>query len=352
MTRLIAAVCLFVIACRVSAQDGAALTLLADNAAKAAIVDEKIEPYFSLLCLHEMEVKGGLKLEGKDLDAKREAFKQHYTENVGDFTDMEKDMLTDVVGHVHRALKEDYPGFTAYPWSLIKVTNAVEQGLPHTRGKSIILPEGFLTQALEMYHANKEQSLLFLVNLMVHEQVHVVQRLKPKPFEAFYTEQWELEHVDAIVYGDYLNDRQLINPDGVDTRWVQNIGTSDAPRYIQPNVILERFEDRPSRMPNDFKQVAIELKQDDAGTWRPIKAEDGQPVIHPLHGEAGYMQHYGVSKNVYHPNESFADLFALAVLYDDFIPAGAIEEKEFAEINEALDPVRELMAKTFGPVNE
>lgn len=347
--RLIAAMYLSMLACTVWAEDRAEITFLAGDPAKAAIVDEKIEPYFSLLCLHEMEVKSGIELKGKDLDAKREAFTQHYAKNVSDFTDQEKDMLTEVIGHVHRALTPDYPGFTAYPWSLIKVTNQVEQGLPHTRGKSIILPEGFLTQALKMYGANKQQSLLMLVNLMIHEQVHVVQRVKPKPFTSFYTEQWELEHVDSIAYGDWLNDRQLINPDGVDTRWLQNIGTKDEPRYIQPNVILERFEDRASRMPQDFKQVAIELKQDDAGTWRPTKDRDDQPVVLPLHDVQGYMQHYGGSKNVYHPNESFADLFALAVLYDDFIPPEAISEKERALLNKTLDPVRELMGKAFGP---
>lgn len=348
--RFITALCVCLMGLSAWAEGRAQVTFLAGDAAKAAIVDESVEPYFSLLCLHEMEVKSGVKLEGDSLDAQRDTLKTHYAKHVRDFTDLEKEMLAEVIDSVHRALAKDYPGFVDYPWSLIKTTDAVEQGLPHTRSKSIILPAGFLTQATLAYRADKDQAMLFLVNLMVHEQIHVVQRLKPEPFKMFYTQVWDLEHVESIAYDDWLNDRQLINPDGVDTRWVQNIGTADEPRYIQPNIIIQRFDDRASRMPQDFKQVAVELKRGDDGTWRPVTNEQGETVVLPLARVREYMAHYGGSQNVYHPNESFADLFAIAVLHDRFIPPDAIDEQQRAAINKTLDPVRELMRQAFGKV--
>ncbi|MFI4859662.1 MAG: hypothetical protein ACIAXF_03155 [Phycisphaerales bacterium JB063] len=330
------------------AQEGPAITFLAGDAARAAIVDESVEPYFSLLCLHEMEVKSGVAVEGDTPEAQRAFFAAHYAENTRDFSEDEQAVIAEVLSVVHAALAADYPRLAAVPWSFIKVTNAVEQGLPHTRGHSIVLPEGFLRQMVPMYRDHAERVLPMLVNLMIHEQMHVVQRLEPETFAPFYTEQWGLVQVDTIAYGEWLTQRQLINPDGVDVRWVQNVGTEAEPRYLQPNIIIERFDDRPSRMPQDFVMVAVELEQGGDGVWRPVVGADGRPSVTPLRSEAGYMAHYGTSGNVYHPNESLADLFATAVLYDRVFPADAIGADQRAAMDSALDPVRAMMRQSFG----
>lgn len=331
-----------------AAQDDYDITFLAGDAARAAIVDESVEPYFSLLCLHEMEVKAGIDIEGETLEEQQAFFAQHYADNVRDFTEEERAVVTAVLATVHESLAEEYPRLAAVPWSLIKVTNGVEQGLPHTRGHSIILPEGFLMQVVPMFEQMPDRLLPMLVNLMIHEQMHVVQRLEPETFAPFYTERWGLVHVETIAYGQWLTDRQLINPDGVDVRWVQNVGTEDAPEYIQPNIIIERFEQRPSRMPQDFLMVAVKVEQGDGGVWRPVTDDTGHPVVAPLQEVGGYMANYGGSRNVYHPNESLADLFATAVINDHLYPPDAIGEAQRAGMDRTLDPVRGFMREAFG----
>lgn len=346
--RLAACLLLLLLAWPVSAQDGPDITFLAGDAARAAIVDESVEPYFSLLCLHEMQVKAGIDIEGETLEEQQAFFAQHYADNTRDFSEEERAVVSEVLATVYESLAGDYPRLAAVPWSLIKVTNGVEQGLPHTRGHSIILPEGFLMQVVPMFEQMPDRLLPMLVNLMIHEQMHVVQRLEPETFAPFYTERWGLVHVETIAYGQWLTDRQLINPDGVDVRWVQNVGTEDAPEYIQPNIIIERYDDRPSRMPQDFLMVAVKLERGDDGVWRPVTGADGLPRVTPLRNEPGYTAHYGTSRNIYHPNESLADLFANAVLFDHVLPPDAIGEAQRAEMDLTLDPVRGFMREAFG----
>lgn len=346
--RLLAFVLLLLTASPSAAQDSPEITFLAGDAARAAIVDESVEPYFSLLCHHEMEVKSGIAIEGETLEEQQAFFAQHYADNVRDFTEEEQAVITEVLATVHQALAEDYPRLAAVPWSLIKVTNGVEQGLPHTRGHSIILPEGFLMQAVPMYAQMPDRMLPMLVNLMIHEQMHVVQRLEPETFAPFYTERWGLLHVESIMYGDWLTERQLINPDGVDVRWVQNVGTEDEPEYIQPNIIIERFDTRPSRMPQDFLMVAVKVEQGEDGIWRPAKDGTGHPTVAPLVEMGSYMANYGGSRNVYHPNESLADLFATAVINNRLLPPDAIGRAQRAEMDLTLDPVRSFMREAFG----
>ncbi|XAM00946.1 hypothetical protein OT109_06075 [Phycisphaeraceae bacterium D3-23] len=345
------------VSCIASAQDAPDITFLSGDAARVAIVDESVEPYFSLLCHHEMEVKSGIAIEGDTLEEQQAFFAQHYADCVRDFTDEEEEALSTIVGLTDSLVKFDYPGFAAQPWSFIKVTSGVERGLPHTRGRSIVLAEGvldFIVNARSDDRDAMHRMVMAKVELMLHEQMHVVQRLNPEPFAAFYTEHWGLVHVETIEYGDELTAMQLINPDGVDTRWVRYVGTPRDARYLQPNIVIERFENRPSRMPHDFRQVAVELRLDDDGVWRPVIDAEGQPVYTPLHDEPGYTAHYSPSGNIYHPHESFADLFAKMVLNDfgsypepGFTDDGA-GQAQAAAFRAAVAPVRAMMHAVFG----
>lgn len=343
----------------VAAQDDYDITFLAGDAARAAIVDESVEPYFSLLCLHEMQVKSGIAIEGETLEQQRAFFAEHYADCVRDFTDEEKEALTNTISLAAGLASWDFPRFSAEPWVLIKVTDGVERGLPHTRGNAIVLSEGvvhFLTHAHSEDSNEMHQIIMRGVELMLHEQVHVLQRLDPEPYRAFYTEHWGLVHVESIAYGEELDAMQLINPDGVDTRWVQYVGGPRGGRYLQPNILLRRHDDRPSRMPGDFVQALVELEPHDDGVWRPVVGDDGRPVWTPLFDEPAYTAHYGPSRNIYHPNESFADLFAKMILSD----FGSYPEPGFADdeagraqaaaFRAAVAPVRAFMAEHYGPV--
>lgn len=343
------------------AQDAPEITFLAGEAARAAIVDESVEPYISLLCHHEMEVKSGVAIEGETLEAQQAFFAAHYADNVRDFTDEEKEAVANIVALAAGLAAFDFPRFSAHPWVLIKATSGIEQGLPHTRGHAIVLPEVLVQAIVNARSADREDRdathyfIMAMVGLMLHEQVHVLQRLDPEPFKQFYTDHWGLVHVEAIEYGDTLAAMQLINPDGVDTRWVQYVvDAGRGGRYLQPNIVIERFDDRPSRMPHDFLQVAVELVMHDDGVWRPVVGEDGAPAYTPLLDEPGYVAHYGPSSNIYHPNESLADLFAKLILSEfGGYPEPGFPDDEAGQAREAafraaVAPVRAFMREQYG----
>jgi hypothetical protein len=128
----------------------------------------------------EMATKTGKLLEAKDLAAQRDECRQRYRDAIRDFTADEKAALTALAGRVHDAWKGEYPLFADTPWSFLKVALPIEGGLPHTRARSIVLPET-VTPFLARLTPDTEP---FLAELLVHEQAHVVQRLHPEVFEA------------------------------------------------------------------------------------------------------------------------------------------------------------------------
>ena len=71
--------------------------------------------------------------------------------------------------------------------SIIKVKNSIENSLPHTRGKHIILSQYWIDKFLE------NNNHLYLQKLISHEQFHIYQRYNPKKMEELYIKYWNME---------------------------------------------------------------------------------------------------------------------------------------------------------------
>ncbi|MBA3710064.1 MAG: hypothetical protein H0W83_14740 [Planctomycetes bacterium] len=305
------------------AADHADVAFLTIDQARAAIVDETIEPYFSLLQPQEMACKTGSVVPGADLAAQRDECRKRYREAARAFSAEEQKAITGVVASVFPYLAETYPRFAAVPWRFVKLDPAIEGGLPHTRGGCIVLSDDVLPM---MVGRGGQKLNPQAARLLVHEQMHVLQRTDPQPFATLFTQTWGFVRLaKPPIATPALLSHQLVNPDGVDCGWAFPVTVGGVTTLHQPLVVLGSSAAVPE-MPGDFAEVALELVAD-GSAYRT--AASGEAASMPLHELQAYATAFNPSHEMFHPNETSADLFSLMVVRDIL---GAKSDKEPAAI--------------------
>ena len=305
--------------------------------ARAAIVDDPA--YFDRLQPMEMEAKSGRPLAAATLVQQRTEFRRRYQAGVRGFSDEEKTGIRNVVAIVDRAVRQNYPRYADTPWNFLKVTDNIEGGFPHTRGKYIIFCESVCRWlAAERGGPAGRRVPLDKMELLLHEQMHVFQRAHAEEFDSLYAGLWGLIRAKAIATCPWIVEHQLVNPDAIDCPWVFPIRRPDGIRYIWPLCSLPDGPG-PKHMRTDFSQMAFYVTPVGDG-FRVEQSSDGRPKYAPLLSVRAYCDVFPLSTNIYHPHEAAADLFAKLVLFDAYNSARmspaqrAVEEKSFAPLRQ------------------
>lgn len=315
------------------------IKLLTKDEAAAAIVDEKIEPYFKLLTAPDMAAKVRVELTGDTLDAKREDCRQRYKTFMKDFTEGEVAIVKRCIAIVQPVLEKHYPLIARTPWSIIKKSDLLEGGAHFTREAHIVLSEHVLVRAAKfMNDGNEVAAVGTLLPLLLHEQMHVLQRLHPKVFADLYEKVWGYEYAAKIKTNDWLDVRQMMNPDGVDMNWLVRLkDESGAEKIVWPRIILSKIEGVPV-MFRDMQMVLIEVEKQGEGHAVKLK-EDGSLVMSPLMESKPFAMKFPHG-NAYHPNETAAASLP-AVILADMKPEH--EEKKPAERRAYEETLRKWM---------
>jgi hypothetical protein len=293
----------------------ASITFLDIEEAKAEIINDSIDPYFSRLQPMEMSAKTGSPIEGRTIEEQRQQCRERYQAGVRQFTDEEKEVIRRCANRVYSVLEQKYPLFAKTPWSFLKVSDEIEGGLPHTRDKHIVLSESTCNRIAALSRTDSERVFRY-TGLLMHEQMHVFQRVNPGFFDSLYTDLWGFIKAEQINSCPWLDRHQLINPDGTVCCWVLPVRQEDSTRYILPLLVFAEG-DGLKRMPNDFHMIAVEVVNND-GRFSPKLAEQGRPIFKDLLQVPEYCRVFPTTMNMYHPNESCASVFtdiALADLY-------------------------------------
>jgi len=323
---------MFLMSRPVIANDKPAIKLLTKEEAAAAIVEEKIEPYFKLLGAADMAAKVGEELAGDTLEAKREACRKKYQSFMLDFTDAEQAIVAACIERVHPVLREHYPKIAATPWSVIKKADRLEGAAHFTRESHIVLSEHVLVRAAKLAAEGKQDAAVnALLPLLLHEQTHVLKRLHGKVFAEFYVSHWGLKHAEKIVAGDWLDARQMVNPDAVDVNWILPVKDEAGAVLLHwPRIILTKTEGVPV-MFRDMQMVLVELEREGEGFRARLNA-DGTPVMQPLSQVKAFAEKFPHG-NAYHPNEAAAALLPAVILAD--LNPDAVEKNEARAVEQA-----------------
>ena len=275
--------------------------------ARRAYLGESFEDYYTELNRREVEAMTGNAV-GKDL--KGEALEKEARERFGnavmDFTPEEREVLLWMAGEYRKLLAEDFPLLANQPWQVVKVKSDHCGGFCHTRGLSVVIAEGALNRMVKDYrrHGKSKQALAGAGTIIVHEQIHVLQRCFPRKFSGLYTGVYGL--IDGKVERDeWVERNEIQNPDGLEgNRWIVDYEGN----YYWLKTILDEKDD-PAMMPASFQEAIMPLRKT-GGTYRVIWRKGGKkPQLVDPNLIRGWKKQFPIRAGHDHPNEIFAYLF-------------------------------------------
>lgn len=291
---------------------------LSGDAARAAIVDDAREPYFARLQSLEIAAKTGSEISGA-LAVQRAEARKRYQAAVRNFTEAEQQALRASVQALQPLLVH-YPRFARQAWRFVKVADSIESGLPHTRADAIVLSESVSASIAGMHSQLSAAAALQRIGpLLLHEQIHVLQRLEPARFESLYINVFGFARRAALTLPEEIVVNQVANPDGLDCCWLFPL--AEPGRFILPWLEFAESATR-RKMPQDFRMRAIPVVSEGAG-FRVVRDAQGKVQVRDLALVTEYTQAFALTENFYHPNESAADLFAQLVMLDNLEQGGA-----------------------------
>jgi hypothetical protein len=307
--------------------------------AAIAIVDDALEPYFNKLQPMEMSAKTGGPLTATTLEKQRIQCRERYQDAVLNFSGAEQTAIKWYIDKLRPVLLKDYPLVGAIPWSFIKVSDAIEGGLPHTRGKYIVMSETMCNQmVMQQQMPSEDLAYLPVLELLAHEQIHVFQRAYPKQCDSLYTKVWGFEKANSIKGCNWLDKYHLANPDAVDCRWVLPVKNGQATSYLWPVVVFSEGEGL-KKMPNDFRMIAVSVTKSNNNFSVQVSA-DGAPVSKDLQRVKEFRTLFPLTTYVFHPNEVAADMFGKLIVIDNFIPADVFPPEAKEKLNQHLSLFR------------
>jgi len=305
--------------------------LLSVEKGRVAILDETFEPFFKNLQLKEIAAFTQTDIFDKSLAEARAFARGYFSNSVIAFNDNEERALIWLVNEVNTILIDNGLSFMAHhPWSFIKVNDSLCGGFARTRGTYIILSEKHLSHLTNKWSENmteetKSDIIVRMGSLIVHEQLHSIQRTFPSKFEELYHNQWGFQK--AIVLNDeslILN--QLSNPDAPVANWLVPNPDSDT-LFYWVRTLLRESEGIPE-MGADFIDKVFEVKLKD-GKYYLQTGSDGYPVWFSLNDFTMYKNRFPVTRGLDHPNEISAYMFSdyFIAMYKKSVPFGDVKKE-------------------------
>ena len=178
-------------------------------------------------------------------------------------------------------------------WIFIAVDNSIDGGMPHTIHNAIVLPVWFI-ESFQDYNLHEDDSLL---ETLVHEKIHTLQKLYPHKFEILYRKWgWHLAPSEKIP--EIVNKVNRLNPD-TPTNWIL-ISSRNPNIYWIPCV----------RLSDESKNLSD-------GELLLVKVNSNLRTIewHSMNNTKWYASFYGTNLNshrkyCYHPDETSAVVLA------------------------------------------
>jgi hypothetical protein len=295
------------------------LRFLGGEEARRSLTDESWEPYISSAPLDMVRFSLGLTADTPfpaDASARQEFVTARYHEKVLDFTPEEQQMLRGYVAQLQHGTGADWPAVSRFPWHFLKVQASFCRGMAHTRGLVIVLSEANL-QRIRQDQAGG-------VKLLLHEKLHVLQRITAGRFAPLYR-SYGMEPVQ-LVDGEDLRLNVAQNPDCLQLNWAWRAGDQSF-LYL---TLLSPQRDGLFRFNSQLRRL------------QPLPGERWEigAVAESTAEFDAWRKTFPVGQGFDHPNEISAYLSSLLLDHDYAVPAAAGKDKNPALANERLTATR------------
>jgi len=314
---------------------------LDEDGAREAIVDESIEPFFSLLQRREIAAFTRRAVEFDSLDECRDEARRRFADAVLAFSEEEAEAIIWFAQNISRLLCDDYPLFARHPWRFIKVADHLCGGFSHTRGDCIVFSNRTVKRIVEARETESGPLALQGPGLLfVHEQMHNLQRLRPELFARLYRELWHFERAQ-VEPNAWITERQVTNPDGVRTEWIAPYKNEAGDACFLWMKTLFAGDDPLPVMGRDFMSLAFRLQKKGERLFAVVTDEKGRPLGEPIGAFGDYVNRFSTNRGLDHPNEIAAYMFVEMLAYDLLLPESERPQNYEKAIEPRLDPFRE-----------
>ncbi|MBV1924697.1 MAG: hypothetical protein KUG68_11790 [Flavobacteriaceae bacterium] len=291
-----------------------------------AILDETYEPFFSKLQIREISAFTNEKVPTNDIQKAREFARSKFSSAVTNFSEAEKKCITFVLQKVTTILeKEGITLMTNHPWNFIKIEDWLCGGFAHTRGNYIILSQKHLDHLNKGWSDNMtpEEELTLVKNLgslLVHEQMHSLQRSYPKTFENLYANNWNFIKA-TVADEDLITINQVSNPDAPIANWL--IQNNDELYWVRT---LLKEENEIPIMGRDFIDNVFTIENSN-GIYSVKKDSNEILILKSISDIDFYPKSFPTNRGLDHPNEISAYMFSMyfEALVSESIPFKNVE---------------------------
>jgi len=234
---------------------------------------------------------------------------KRFGEAVMDFKPEEKEALNFIVNQVNGNLIHMGMGRMAdYPWRFVKTQNRLCGGFSYTLGTAIVLSERVVErltrQCQEALRSSDPKKTQGGQGLILHEQMHVMQRTLPESFARLYEKEWGFIK-GRVVSKRVIEKRKVTNPDAPRPEWLIPSGKNDN-RFYWARVLFRNDAPVP-KMGEDFTEVVYDVEKV-KDQFRLRRSAKFHPT--PLKELTEYTSRFPVTTGIDHPNEISAYMFA------------------------------------------
>ena len=319
----------------VGLSESKSIRILAGEPARAAITEDRHDPFFASLSRIDAELRLGEPLSDVPPDRRVRLLKRQYRDSVRAWTDAEMGVLVEACQAVFGAAERTMPRFVPERWKFVKTDGSDEAGAAYTRHDTIILSQRKIDPALRDATPATRHHFAFLI---AHETAHVFSRTHPKLRERLYA-RLGFRHVGPIDVGPELSSRRITNPDGPTTEHVIGVRGAEGGEF-EAALFLYSKHDRyaPEFGRNLFGYVRVGLfPVERAGDGFRFRQADGKMPegLDPKKIEAFMNQVGRNTEYIIHPDEILAD--NLAILLTRHLPGStrtrAYDERLLADLS-------------------
>ena len=249
---------------------------------------QDLEKYINLFTKNEtiFKTKNNIKI------LNRKVILNFYIKNMLYFSDEEKYIIRIYVKYIDDITKK-YKLFYKTPWNFIKISHKLEKSMPFTLNKYIFISDKFLKRAKLSLKNNYK--FLGICDTLIHEKIHVIQRIIPNIFNNFYKRELNSIYLPKIELSNYWKKKHIKNTDGL-------------------NIICAYFYKGDMYLPlllfnhktRNMKQIAIKL-------YRKNEKYYSTKTYMNINNFAP-LTIYPFDVSTYHPNEITADIIPKLIL--------------------------------------
>ena len=286
------------------------INFLNKKQASIAILDETFEQYFSQLQPREITTFVQEK-SPTSIDSARNFARKKFSSAVQEFSDKEKKIISFVVNKTNNWLRKNEINLMAnHPWRFIKIQNWLCGGFAHTRGTYIILSQSYLDRLTKdwsdkMSKKTEASLVTALGGLLVHEQLHSLQRTFPTKFDHLYSNKWNFINANVNDENQIIIN-QVSNPDAPIAEWLIPI-EEDQNKFYWVRTLLKKNIEIPI-MGKHFEDVAFEVEMKGGEFY--VSKTNSELNSKPLSAIDSYTKSFPVKRGLDHPNEISAYMFS------------------------------------------